>query len=175
VLYFKIRSLIFLGKVKRFEIGINQSELRTVETQSKNYLQTTYKVSVKTRIVTLPEAVYNLETKKMFFSWLIIISDCIQNAFGWQIQCNCCFVFVLFCFFATQEVGNKEMTKLLFPYEMYVSILEWFLEVWEDLENLRPVHKKMCWGIALSSSAAWPKLGRSVSETFFTSCENVLA
>jgi hypothetical protein len=30
-------------------------------------------------------------------------------------------------------------------------------------------------GVALSSTAAWPNLARSVIETFFTSCANELA
>jgi hypothetical protein len=38
-----------------------------------------------------------------------------------------------------------------------------------------PVLTKMGWGVALSASVAWPKLGRSLTETFFTSCANMLA
>jgi hypothetical protein len=47
-----------------------------------------------------------------------------------------------------------------------------------DTENhgsCKQTFKKMNWGGALSSIAAVPKLGRSVIETFFTSCTNELA
>jgi hypothetical protein len=65
----------------------------------------------------------------------------------------------------------KEGGGLRVRYQSY-KILQW----------LSPINcfrgrflEESSWGVALSSSAAWPKLGPLVIETFFTTCENELA